>query len=87
MEHSFEVVAIEASVGFDGEAVEAEVLGFEFECSLEIGFPCFEGLSGKGEHEVDVDVSESGTFGGLDSLDDMGGGVDPSELDEIVGLE
>lgn len=87
VEHAFEVMAVEAGVGFDGETVEAEVLGFEFEGGLKIGLPGFEGLTGEGEHEVDIDVLESGGLGGLYGLNDVGGGVDATELDEVVGLE
>lgn len=54
VEHSPQVESVVAGVGFDGEAVEGEMVGLELEREIEVVSPSAHGLSREGEHEIEV---------------------------------
>src|SRR5262249_22200009 len=51
-----------------GEAVGRDVIGLETGSSLQRRFPFLDGLAWQSEHEIDVDVGESGSSQNMERL-------------------
>src|SRR5579862_4551069 len=78
-----QVLLIERRIRLDRQAVEAEVLGQEFEGSVEVTPPPGHALVRKGEHEIEVQIVETGFTGEADGSPNLASLVHALQSNEI----